>query len=219
MLYTVADANWSLGRPVPPLGARAGFHRMRSSAVTIAAGRPVLAAAIRYDSLRGRVVAHGAGHGGRGGPWAAPATMNDLGAVTVLAPVPADLVRVIGPAELRLHSGNFPVFPRSHVRAPCAPEAGRRPDAGTRNRTGESKALLPRGPEVSQGASAGPEVTEEAPDVQPPVPWRRDARVSGPVVSRRGAQVRRSGERVLAVLTRKSARRDQSHVKLTETTR
>ena len=121
MLYTVADSKWSPGRPLPPLGARAGFYRMRASAVTIAAGRPVLAAAIRYDSLRGRVIAHGAGLEDRGGPWVAPATMNDLGAVTVLAPVPAGLVREIGPAEIRVHSGTLSVFPRSHVRAPCAP--------------------------------------------------------------------------------------------------
>ena len=47
--------------------------------------------------------------------------MNDLGAVTVLAPVPADLVREIGPAEIRAHSGHLSVFPRSHVRAPCPP--------------------------------------------------------------------------------------------------
>ncbi len=127
MLYTVADANWSPGRPLPPLGARAGFYRMRASAVTIAAGRPVLAAAIRYDSLRGRVLAHGAGLDDQGGSWVAPATMNDLGAVTVLAPVPAGLVREIGPAEIRLHSGNFSVFPRSHVRAPCAHDAGPTP--------------------------------------------------------------------------------------------
>ncbi|MEJ7637430.1 MAG: hypothetical protein WKF75_05410 [Singulisphaera sp.] len=115
MLYTVADSNWSPGRPLPPLGARAGFYRMRASAVSIAAGRPVLAAAIRYDSLRGRVVAQGADLGDHRGPWVAPATMNDLGAVTVLAPVPAGLVRATGPAEIRVHSGDFTVFPDNHA--------------------------------------------------------------------------------------------------------
>lgn len=127
MLYTVADARWSPGCPLPPLGARAGFYRMRASAVMIAAGRPVLAAAIRYDSLRGRVVAHGAGLGDHEGPWVAPATMNDLGAVTVLASVPAGLVRVIGPAEIRVHSGNFTIFPDNHVRTRVPPTwVGRR---------------------------------------------------------------------------------------------
>ncbi len=125
MLYTVADVNWDPRRPLPPLAARAGFYRMRASAVTIADGRPVLAAAIRYDSLRGRVVAHGGEHEVQGGPWVAPATMNDLGAVTVLAPVPADLIREIGPAEIRLDRGSLSVFPRSHARAPFAPVAAR----------------------------------------------------------------------------------------------
>ena len=154
MLYTVADANWSPGRPLPPLGARAGFYRMRASAVTIAAGRPVLAAAIRYDSLRSRVVAHGAGLGQEGGSWMAPATMNDLGAVTVLAPVPAGLVREIGPAELRAHSGNLSVFPRSHVRAPCALDASGRPASRATNETGWS--VQPSSAHVSSSAEGPP---------------------------------------------------------------
>ncbi len=125
MLYTVADANWSPGRPLPPLGARAGFHRMRASAVSIAAGRPVLAAAIRYDATRGRVIAHNVSRSGQGGPWEAPATMNDLGAITVFAPIPADLVREVGPSELRKHPGGLRIFPRPHVGVPFAPDAPR----------------------------------------------------------------------------------------------
>jgi hypothetical protein len=188
MLYTVADVNWSPGRPLPPLGARAGFHRMRASAVSIAGGRPVLAAAIWYDSLRGRVVAHGTRLGGRGGSWAAPATMNALGAVTVLAPIPAGLVREIGPAEIRSHSGHLSVFPRSHVRAPCLPDADPGSDSGALNETGRPNTLLP--PECS---------------TRRPRALRRGAPMVRRVVSSGGAKARRAGARVLAVLTRGTA--------------
>lgn len=219
MLYTIADANWSPERPLPPLGARAGFYRMRASVVSLAAGRPVLAAAIRYDSLRGRVIAHRAGRDDPGGPWMAPATMNDLGAVTVLAPVPADLVREIGPAEIRLHSGSFPVFPRSHLRTPCGPGAGRRSVSRPTNRTAEPRTLLPIRSEDSQRFSPGPEKGDVASTVQPACTLRRHAPMTSKGVPSRVAKARRAGGRVLAVLTRKMARRDRSHVEFAETTR
>lgn len=112
MLYTVACAGWQPGSPLTPASSRSGLFRTRSEARAAAEGRPTLAVALRYDPTRGEVAPQGPSARAAAGPWTAPAIVDTEGRVTVLAAIPADLVRMIGPAEVRAHPGILRLFPR-----------------------------------------------------------------------------------------------------------
>ncbi len=104
MLYAVASADWSPGRPLTPGGVD-GLYRCRAEADARSGGRPTLALALRHDPSRGVVVPQGQAARDRVGLWAAPAVVMAGGTLTVLQPIPGDLVREVGPAELRAHPG------------------------------------------------------------------------------------------------------------------
>lgn len=137
MLYTVANEGWSQGRPLAPTSARGGLRRSRAEAGAFLAGGPTLAVALRYDGTRGMVVAEGIAARGRNGPWSAPAVVDALGGVTVLTPIPAALVRVIGRPEVRTHPGALRVAPRPHVGA-GPPEGLEAPGSGAARPGGHS---------------------------------------------------------------------------------
>ncbi|AGA29520.1 hypothetical protein Sinac_5372 [Singulisphaera acidiphila DSM 18658] len=115
MLYTVASWNWAPGDPLTPAMARGGLNRWRPKSEEIAGGGPALAVALRYDETRGQVVAEGVTARGSCGPWSAPAIVDSVGGVMVLAAIPAALVRVIGTAEIRVHGEAVPAVPRAHL--------------------------------------------------------------------------------------------------------
>lgn len=115
MLYTIASADWVPGRPLPAGSTRPGLFRWRSEAEAVAAGRPLLAVALRYDPSRGAVVPAGPVARATAGPWAAPAIVGARGDVSVLALIPGSLVREVGQAELRAHPGRLSAVPRFHL--------------------------------------------------------------------------------------------------------
>ncbi|WP_406700076.1 hypothetical protein V5E97_14670 [Singulisphaera sp. Ch08] len=115
MLYTVASWEWTSGEPLTPAMAREGLSRWRPKTDRIAATGPIVAVALRYDGTRGQVVAEGVTARGSCGPWSAPAIVDALGSVMVLAAIPASLVRVIGTAEIRVHPGTRSAVPQAHV--------------------------------------------------------------------------------------------------------
>jgi hypothetical protein len=123
MFYTVASAEWSPERALTPVAARGGLYRSRFEAEAIADGRPTLAVALRYDANRGVVLPQGPVARARAGQWSAPAVMDARGSVTVFAAIPAALVRVVGPVEVRSHSGVLRVVPRPH--RPSGPDPPR----------------------------------------------------------------------------------------------
>ena len=120
MLYAVADVNWSPGTPLPPSSTRGGLYRSRSEAESVAAGRPTLALAVRYDAARGAVFPQGPVARSWASRWSAPAVSDAVGVVTAFGAIPAALVRVAGPAELRCHPGVVHLIPRPHA-APGPP--------------------------------------------------------------------------------------------------
>lgn len=123
MLYTVARWNWAPGDPLTPAMARGGLNRWRPKSEEVVADGPTLAVALRYDETRGQVVAEGVTARGSCGPWSAPAIVDSVGGVMVLAAIPAALVRVIGAAEIRVHGEAGPAIPRAHVTiGPSAPK-------------------------------------------------------------------------------------------------
>ena len=113
MLYTVARMNWAPGDPLTPTAARVGLRRSRGEARS--ADGPTLAVALRYDRGRGMVVAEGVSARGPHGPWSAPAVVDAAGVVTVLAEIPAGLVRVVGPPEFRGHSRGLRLVQPPHA--------------------------------------------------------------------------------------------------------
>ncbi len=128
MLYTVAIAEWTAGRPIAPGVNRSGLFRTRAEAREAAAGRSTLAVALRYDPARGVVSAEGAAARAGLGRWSAPAIEDDRKVVTVLAPIPAELVREVGPARVRFHAGSG-LLARGPHRRGGAPEPSGRPRA------------------------------------------------------------------------------------------
>jgi hypothetical protein len=112
MFYTVASEGWSAGHPLPPSAERPGLHRSRVGAEEVAAGRPLLVVSVRYDAERSVVVAQDLAFRIPGGLWTAPAIVDDRDVVTVLAPIPADLVHMVGRAEIRVHPGTTHPLPR-----------------------------------------------------------------------------------------------------------
>ena len=115
MLYTVAAKSWAPGHPLMPLSARSELYRWRSDVESFDDDRPKLAVAVRYDVARGVVVPEGAVARSLVGPWTAPAVVDGRGVVTVLAPIPGELVRRIGPAEVRAHPRVAWPLARPHV--------------------------------------------------------------------------------------------------------
>ena len=107
MLYTIAAHDWNHHAPIPTDPGRPGLTRNRprpepsSVAVSGPKARPILAVSIRYDAARGAVFAEGPTSRGPGGAWTAPAVVDELGGVTVLAPIPAALVQAVGPPRVR----------------------------------------------------------------------------------------------------------------------
>lgn len=120
MFYSVATANWTPDRPLTHAVAPAGLLRTRDEARRIALGRPVVAVAVRYDATRCVVSAQGPAARRRVGPWEAPAILDRQGGLTILGAIPADLVRIVGPAELRVHPGHAGIpgrrIPSPHLR-------------------------------------------------------------------------------------------------------
>jgi hypothetical protein len=111
MFYTVASESWSVGKPLPPSAERPGLYRSRAGAEEVAAGRPLLIVAVRYDAARGVVVAQDLAFRIPGGLWTAPAIVDDRGIITVLAPIPGELVSLVGRAEIRMHPGTARPLP------------------------------------------------------------------------------------------------------------
>ena len=114
MLYTVASVEWSEGSPLSPGQTRLGLFRTRAEAMRGAVGRPTLAVAVCYDSARGVAVAQSRPDRGLAPAWSGPAIEADTGGVTVLAAIPADLVRVVGPATIRVHAPHENSIPDPH---------------------------------------------------------------------------------------------------------
>lgn len=125
MLYAIASAEWDPGKPLIPADTRAGLTRRRDVSPS---GRATLALALRYDATRGVVVALPPAAGALSGRWSAPALVDDSGSVTVLSPIPAALIRVVGHPQIRIHPG--------HAEAPAPPHPRRvgRPAAGSGDR-------------------------------------------------------------------------------------
>ena len=133
MFYTVASAEWSPERVLAPVAARGSLYRSRFEAEAIADGRPTLALALRYDATRGVVLPQGPVARARAGRWSAPAVMDARGGVRVFAAIPAELVRVVGPAEVRVHSGALRLVPRPHLPSkPIPPQGGSGPGLTSR---------------------------------------------------------------------------------------
>lgn len=152
MLYTIASADWSPGRP-PPL-VQGGLFRSRSKAGAIA-GRPTLAVALRYDATRGVVVPEGPVARAEVGSWAAPAVVDVRGGVMVLAAIPAALVRVVGPAEVRADPGALRLFPRPHV-TPKSPDIPLRPAPSPLHLGRDGKPVPSSGPREPSGPRPRP---------------------------------------------------------------
>ena len=114
MLYTIAHADWTPGRPLCPSPGRRGLSRWRSQVEDLADGRPLVAVAVRYDATRGLVVAYGTAPRSRSVSWSAPAFVGEGGEVIVLAAVPAELVRPVGATRLRADVAVVPFAPRPH---------------------------------------------------------------------------------------------------------
>lgn len=127
MLYTTPKLDWSPGQTLTPSQARAGLFRTRGEAATTAPGRPTLAVAVRFDAARGVVQATPPAALALPGGWSAPAIVDDRGAVVVFAPVPADLVRLVGPASIRMHAGQREMARGPHRRVQAARPARDRP--------------------------------------------------------------------------------------------
>lgn len=106
MLYAIASADWNPGQPLMPADTRAGLTRTRGGAGGPSSGRATLAVALRYDATRGVVVALPPAAGALAGRWSAPAILDESGGVTVLSPIPAALVRVVGNPRIRIHRGH-----------------------------------------------------------------------------------------------------------------
>ena len=106
MLFTVASAGWSPGLPLTPAQARAGLFRTREAVARVAAGRPIVGVALRFDEVRGVVVAQPPASRALIGRWSAPAIANDSGGVTLLSTVPEPLVRLVGRPHIRIHRGH-----------------------------------------------------------------------------------------------------------------
>ena len=105
MLYTTASEQWTANRPLTPAQTRLGLYRTRDEARQCAEGRPTLAVAVRYDSVRGTVVATPpASLRLDGAPWSAPAFLNDAGGIVALCPIPPALVKRVGPPRFQIHS-------------------------------------------------------------------------------------------------------------------
>ena len=117
MLYTIADPESSTGRPLQAIPAGAPLFRRRSEVESAAGPRPKLAVAVRYDVARGALVPEGPVARSLVGPWTVAAAVDDRGVVTPLGAIPAGLVRVIGPAEVRAHPKVSPSPGRPHVLA------------------------------------------------------------------------------------------------------
>jgi hypothetical protein len=114
MLYAVASVDWAPGHPFTPSGGVGGLYRRRAEADARSGGLPTLALALRYDPGRGVVVPQGQAARDRVGLWAVPAVVGAGGAVTVLGPIPKELVREVGPSELRAHPGVVRLLRRPH---------------------------------------------------------------------------------------------------------
>ena len=112
MLYAAANSSWSPGDSLTPTSTRGGLGRFRSGAAS--ADGPTLAVALRYDRTRGVVVSEGLAARGPSGTWSAPAVVDATGSVTVLAAIPAGLVRPVGPPELRIHHEGPHLFRPPH---------------------------------------------------------------------------------------------------------
>jgi hypothetical protein len=112
MFYTVASEGWSAGHALWPSAERPGLHRSRAGAEEAASGRSLLVVSVRYDASRGVVVAQDLAFRIPGGLWTAPAIVDDRGVVTVLAPIPAELVSMVGRAEIRVHPGTARPMPQ-----------------------------------------------------------------------------------------------------------
>jgi len=114
MYYAIASAAWKPGEPLTPSTARCGLFRTRSEARRTALGGPLVALAVRHDGARGTLVPQGAVASGVAPNWAAPAIRNDLGGLTAFAAIPAALVRVVPPAEVRADAAPMPSILRPH---------------------------------------------------------------------------------------------------------
>ena len=106
MLYTVSESDRSQDLPLISQAPRRVFHRTRAAVKKVAPGRPILAVALSYDATRGEVFARGRSVRGGSPSWTAPALVDRAGGVTVLAPVPAALVRAIEMPSIRVHIGS-----------------------------------------------------------------------------------------------------------------
>ena len=106
MLYTTPNLDWSIGQLLTPAQARSGLFRTRDEAARATPGRPTLAVAVRFDAPRGVVLAMPPASLALSGGWSAPAIVDDRGAIVVFAPIPAALVRLVGPASIRMHAGH-----------------------------------------------------------------------------------------------------------------
>lgn len=105
MLFTVASEGWAPGLPLTPAETRVGLFRTRDAAGRVAAGRPTLAVCLRYHPDRGTVTAQPpADRAGTRG-WAVQAIEDASGGVTVLGTIPGSLIRLVGPARIRIHAG------------------------------------------------------------------------------------------------------------------
>lgn len=120
MFYSVAMPSWTPDRPLSHSVAPAGLLPTRDAARRIALGWPIVAVAVRYDATRGVVSPQGPAARRRVGSWEAPAILDEQGGLTILGSIPADLVRIVGPAELRVHPGHADIcgrrIPAPHLR-------------------------------------------------------------------------------------------------------
>ena len=108
MLYTLAHNDWTPGSPLDGDASRRVFYRTRAAALEASPGRSILAVALRYDAARSTVFAHAP----REVPWTAPALIDDSERVTILASIPAFLVRAVTRPTIRLHPGARWPLPR-----------------------------------------------------------------------------------------------------------
>jgi hypothetical protein len=145
MLYTIANERWTSGSPLPASETRAGLFRTRREAEAIAAGRRLLAVAVRYDAARGLVTPTTPADRDRPGGWSAPAIAGPSGGVTALAPIPASLVQLVGPVLLRVHAGH---------RGPGGPDLCRREVPTTSGTGARRRGHAVRDP--SPGTGGGP---------------------------------------------------------------
>ena len=97
MLFTTVDSNGVVGTSLD--SSRRSYSRTRAEAAQFSRGRAIIAVAVSYDATRSIVCSlrHG---------WSAPALVDRAGCITILARIPAALVKVVEAPSIRIHAGS-----------------------------------------------------------------------------------------------------------------